>query len=69
MSAPDAVKLIGQVAALLAKVPPSLLTSVVDVVKAIAAGDSSKAERLARNAALALAAKQAAAARIKAQKR
>jgi hypothetical protein len=65
----NAVKLIGEGAALLAKVPTSALAAVIDVIKALVAGRPDQAERLARNAALAIAAKRAAAERIKAQKR
>lgn len=46
-----------------------LLGKLVEVVKAILSGDSTTAERLAKNSALAVAAKKAAKARIQASKR
>ncbi len=69
MSVPAAVaRLIADGVALLAKVPESTLSSVVEALKAIVSGQPDKAERLARNASLAVAAKLAAKARIKATK-
>lgn len=63
----EVAKLIAKGVELLHKVPPSTLNSVIDAIKAIVSGQPDKAERLARNAALALAAKEAAKARIKAK--
>jgi hypothetical protein len=64
----SASALIGQAVKLLGQVPVSTLAAVVDVIKALVSGDSGKAERLAKNAALAIAAKRAAAERIRLQK-
>jgi hypothetical protein len=60
--------LIAEGARLLSQVPPSTLASVIAALKAIVGGNPTKAERLARNAALALSAKAAAKARIRARK-
>lgn len=61
----SAASLLGTATKLLAQVPESTLGAVVDVIKALVAGRPDQAERLARNAALAIAAKRAAAERIK----
>ncbi len=72
MSIPAAVakaaELVAEGAKLLSKVPPTTLESVIEAIKAIVSGQPDKAERLARNASLAVAAKLAAKARIKATK-
>lgn len=65
----SAASLLSTATKLLSQVPASTLGAVVDVIKALVSGDSSKAERLARNAAMAIAAKRAAAERIKATRR
>jgi len=64
----SASSLIAEGARLLSQVPVATLGSVISALKAIVGGQPDKAERLARNAALALAAKAAAKARIKAIK-
>jgi hypothetical protein len=61
----SASALIGQAVKLLSQVPASTLGAVVSVIRALVAGDSGQAERLAKNAALAIAAKRAAAERIR----
>ncbi len=60
--------LLGKGAELLAKIPAELLPAVIDVLNALLAGRPDKAERLAKDAALAIAARKAASARIKATK-
>ncbi len=54
---------------LFGKVPESTRQSVLDALIAIVNGEPSKAERLSRNAALAVAAEAAAETRIKAKKK
>ena len=68
-AAATAAKLIADATKLLAQVPASALSSVVDVIKALVSGRPDVAERLARNAALAIAAKRAASERIKATRK
>jgi ABC-type transporter Mla subunit MlaD len=63
----SAAALIAKGAELLSKIPPSTLGSVIETIQAIVNGEPTKAERLAANAARALAAKAAAKARIKAK--
>ena len=69
MSAATVASVTALVGKLLSQVPATTLGAVVDVIRALVAGEPSKAERLARNAALAIAAKRAAAERIKAEAR
>jgi hypothetical protein len=67
-AAAQAAKYVAEGAELLSRVPTSTLGSVIAALKAIVNGEPTKAERLAKNAALALAARAAAKARIKAGK-
>lgn len=60
--------LLSKGAALLSKVPASTLGSVIAALEAMVNGEPTKAERLAANAARAVAAKLAAKARIRATK-
>lgn len=64
----SAAALLAKGAELLSKVPPSTLGSVLQALTAIVNGEPTKAERLAANAARAVAAKAAAKARIRASK-
>lgn len=61
--------LLAKGARLLEQVPESVRSDAVNVIGALVSGDARKAERLARNTALAIAAKRAAAERIKAKAR